>query len=81
MLYGDKTRKEQRQSHLDYIDSRKILERLCKHALGELETMKVTEIRAAEVVLRKVLPDLKVTELTTDPQAPPVYRVIRSKAD
>ena len=63
MLYGDKTIKEQRQSHLDYIEDRKILERLCKHALGEESGMKVTEIRAAEVVLRKKLPDLKAMEV------------------
>jgi len=41
----------------------KILERVEKHALGEVE-MKTSELKAAEILLRKSLPDLASVEHT-----------------
>lgn len=38
-----------------------LLTRLKKHALGEVE-MTATQVKAAEVLLRKTLPDLKAVE-------------------
>lgn len=43
--------------------SSRIAERLVKHSLGETE-MSTSQVRAAEVMLRKVMPDLASTELT-----------------
>lgn len=40
-----------------------LLNRLEKHALGQLE-MSATQIKATEVLLRKSLPDLTAIELT-----------------
>lgn len=40
-----------------------LIDRLEKHALGEVE-MTSTQIKAAEVLLRKSLPDLQSTELS-----------------
>ena len=45
------------------IDGKKIVNRLCDHALG-LTVMMPTEIRAAEILLRKCLPDLQAVELS-----------------
>ena len=73
-----KSSREKSQDHIDSIRTSKILKRLDKHALGKIK-MESTQVRAAEILLKKTLPDLKVTEHTTDPAAPPVYRVIRSK--
>lgn len=39
-----------------------VLNRLQKHALGKLE-MTTTQVRAAEILLRKTVPDLSSTEL------------------
>jgi hypothetical protein len=39
-----------------------LIKRLCGHALGEVE-MKSTQIRAAEILLNKTLPNLKSGEL------------------
>jgi hypothetical protein len=38
-----------------------ILNRLCDHVLGECE-MSPTQVRAAEILLRKVLPDLSAVD-------------------
>ena len=39
-----------------------LVERLQAHAMGELE-LRVTQIRAAEILLRKCVPDLQQTDL------------------
>lgn len=54
-------RKPYPQRARDRIRASKILTRLQKHALGEAE-MKGTEIRAAEILLKKVLPDMSFVE-------------------
>lgn len=40
-----------------------IADRLSKHVLGQIE-MSPTQVRAAEILLRKTVPDLSATELT-----------------
>lgn len=47
----------------DRIKNSQIAERLVKHALGEVE-MTPSQVQAAQVLLRKVMPDLAATELT-----------------
>jgi len=39
-----------------------LVTRLRKHAAGEIE-MTTTQVRAAEILLKKVLPDLKSTDM------------------
>ena len=73
-----KSSRELTQAHKDHIQTSAIINRLQEHILGNAE-MSGSQVAAALGLMRKTLPDLKVTELTTDPQAPPVYRVIRSK--
>lgn len=46
-----------------------IKDRLEKHILGEIE-MSATQVSAGLGLLRKVLPDLAATELSTDPNKP-----------
>ena len=58
-----KSMAEKRESHLEAIQVTKVLNRLIKHVDGEAE-MSSTQVRAAEILLRKKLPDLKATELT-----------------
>jgi hypothetical protein len=41
-----------------------ILHRLGKHVESETDIMTPSQIKAAEILLRKVLPDLKAIELT-----------------
>ena len=43
------------------IDSKRILQRLQRHALG-LEDMTVTEVTAARIALAKTMPDMKAVE-------------------
>ena len=45
------------------VKARKLMDRLQQHALGEIPMAK-TEIMAANILLKKVLPDLKATELS-----------------
>lgn len=45
------------------IKGKEIIGRLCRHALAK-EEMTATQIRAAEVLLRKCLPDLQAVEIT-----------------
>ena len=58
-----KSSQEQRQAHTDSIQTSKILNRLEKQALGQ-EDMGRNAIQAAQILLRKTLPDLKVSEIT-----------------
>ncbi len=66
------------------IKTAKILDRVQKFALGEEDhgkqvEMSATELRAAELLLRKVLPDLKATE-HTHPEAMKLLEMSRSDA-
>lgn len=45
------------------IRTTKLAQRLMAHALGEVE-MSQTQVRAAEILLRKTLPDLSATEMS-----------------
>jgi len=48
-----------------------LMNRLNKHANGELEKpMTATEIRAAEIILKKTVPDLSSVTLSGDPDKP-----------
>lgn len=46
-----------------------LLDRLSKHANGELD-MTGSQIKAAEILLKKVVPDVARTEVAGDPEAP-----------
>ena len=59
----DKSRADWRESYLKAIEAGDILKELIDHVFGR-NKMLSTQVRAAEVLLRKVLPDLKATELT-----------------
>ena len=62
-----KTRLEQRSAHVDAIETTKILNRLNKLALGEIE-MTANSLRASEILLRKTLPDVRVIEAEVEHQ-------------
>jgi hypothetical protein len=47
------------------IQTTQLVKRLQGHALGEVE-MTQTQLRAAEILLRKTLPDLSQTDVTID---------------
>lgn len=51
------------------IQTSQLLNRLFSHANGEVE-MSATQVRAAEVLLKKTLPDLQSVELSSDPSKP-----------
>lgn len=51
-----------------------LLDRLSKHANGELD-MSSTQIKAAEILLRKTVPDVARTEIAGDSDAPLELRV------
>jgi hypothetical protein len=52
------------QAVRDRIQSDRLLDRLEKHALGEAE-MSATQLRAAEILLKKTLPDLQAMALAS----------------
>ena len=58
-----KSGNDQRQAHTDSIQTSKILKRLDKQALDN-EEMSAKALTAAAILLRKTLPDLKVSEIT-----------------
>lgn len=47
------------------IQASQLINRLTNHALGDEEIMTQSQVNAARVLLGKVLPDLKATELST----------------
>ena len=64
----------------EIIKTREILERLQKHILGK-SILTTTQVRAAEVVLRKVHPDLQATALSADDTLElPILKIIKRDA-
>ena len=60
------------------INTEAILKKLQAHVL-EGERLTSTQIRASEVLLRKVAPDLSMTQLTADQElALPVLKIVRN---
>lgn len=53
-----------------------LLNRLQDHAAGKVE-MKNSQVKAAEILLRKVTPDLAATQLTGSEGGPMVLEVVR----
>lgn len=51
------------------IQTSQLLNRLMSHANGEVE-MTPTQVRAAEILLKKTLPDLSSVEIGSDPDKP-----------
>ena len=62
-----RSRREQRAAHTESIKTKQIVNRLEKQALGEIE-MSSQSIQAANILLKKTLPDLKVSEITAEVQ-------------
>jgi len=54
--------REQRGNHTALIQTSKVIERLNKQALGDGD-MEPLDVTAAQILLRKTLPDLKVSEI------------------
>lgn len=53
-----------RESWREKIKTSMLINRLTKHALSKSEEMTASQIKAAEILLRKTFPDLTVNELT-----------------
>jgi uncharacterized protein YjiS (DUF1127 family) len=51
------------------IQASQLLNRLTDHALGDVE-LEPTQVRAIEILLKKVLPDLQAIELSGDEDNP-----------
>lgn len=66
--------RRQVDSHRASIGIGVILDRLQKHTQGKLD-MSSTQVRAAEILLRKTIPDLSSIEHSTDPENPLISRV------
>jgi len=54
------------QKSRDKIQASQLINRLMKHALADEDVMTVSQVRAAEMLLKKTLPDLKQVEHTGD---------------
>ena len=64
----------------DLIKTGEIIKRLQKHILGN-EKLTTTQVRAAEVLLRKVAPDLQATALSTDDTVElPILKIVKRDA-
>ncbi len=61
-----------KKQHREAIQTSMLIKRLSDHALGNVE-MTATQVRAAEALIRKTLPDLKATELTGPDGGPIEY--------
>lgn len=64
MIVGIRDRKRPMdETWRERIQTGVLLDRLSKHGVGEIE-MTATQIKAADILLRKVIPDLKAVELS-----------------
>jgi hypothetical protein len=57
-----------------------IINRLAQHVDGEVE-LKSTQIKAAEILLKKVVPDMARTEIAGDEDQPLAIRVVSGVDD
>lgn len=55
--------------------------RLQDHALSDKELMTPSQIRAAEILLKKCVPDLSAAEITGEDGGPIVTKIVREVAD
>lgn len=57
------------------IKTSQLINRLEKHILADAPLLDASQVRAIDILLKKVLPDLQSVELTGDPDAPVVTRI------
>lgn len=57
-----------------------LLNRLQDHAIGKVD-MKSTQVKAADIVLRKMVPDLARTEMVGDGGGPLTVEIVRFGAN
>lgn len=62
------------------IQTSQLVNRLSDHAKGKNE-MSPTQVKAAEILLRKSLPDLASVTLSGDPDNPVLHKIIREVVD
>lgn len=60
----------------DKIQASKLIELLQEYAFGIVEEIPSGRMKAIEILLKKSIPDLSAVELTGDPEAPVVMKVI-----
>lgn len=56
------------------IQASQLVNRLNNHVLGKVE-LSPTQVRAAEILLKKSIPDLSSVEHSTDPDRPVVQKI------
>lgn len=70
--HDDKTRKK--------IQASQLINRLTNHALGKLEKpMEASQVRAAEILLKKTIPDLSNVEMTGEGGGPLTVEIVKYK--
>ena len=74
------SRQEQMKRWRDKINASQLLTVLQKHASGKCE-LKNTQIKAAEILLKKVIPDLKSVDHTFDEKGLTVTHITRTIID
>ena len=57
------------------IQTTQLVNRLISHAIGEVE-MSATQVRAAEILLKKTLPDLQSTNVTAEITINPIEQLL-----
>jgi hypothetical protein len=72
---AERLNKRHQQFVRDKIQASQLVNRLTNHALGK-EEMTATQVRAAEVLLKKSVPDLSATELSGPNGGPVEGRVV-----
>lgn len=58
------------------IQASELINVLQDHAMGLTEELSSSRMKAIEILLKKSIPDLSAVELTGDPEAPVVMKVI-----
>lgn len=58
------------------IQASELINVLQDHAMGITEELSSSRMKAIEILLKKSVPDLSAVELTGDPEAPVVMKVI-----
>ncbi len=80
--HGDRITKRVKDQWREKIEAPRLINKLKKHAIGEID-LKSTQVRAAEILLKKVIPDLKVTDMqvTDNTDYSKILAAARQRAD
>jgi len=59
------------------IQASQLVNRLTDHALSDKPLLDASQVRAIDILLKKIVPDLQSVQVAGDPDAPLTHKIVR----